>query len=50
MPEQEARSWLKQCVDSGLWIPNAADAEQAEGGTVPDEKMYEDVKGPDSKE
>ncbi|XP_029204204.2 hsp90 co-chaperone Cdc37-like [Acropora millepora] len=31
MPEEEARTYLKKCVDSGLWIPNAQDAQaQAE--------------------
>lgn len=33
MPEEEARGYLKKCIDSGLWIPNAQDAQaQAEGG------------------
>ncbi|CAB4036111.1 hsp90 co-chaperone Cdc37-like, partial [Paramuricea clavata] len=26
LPEEEARSHLKKCVDSGLWVPNAKDA------------------------
>jgi cell division cycle protein 37 len=28
LPEEEARYHLKRCVDSGLWVPNAKDAEQ----------------------
>ena len=36
MPEEEARYHLKRCVDSGLWIPNAKEAEeQAAGGDAP---------------
>lgn len=30
MPEEEARTYLKQCIDSGLWIPDANKA-QAQG-------------------
>ena len=29
MPDDEARYYLKRCVDSGLWIPNAKDAPEA---------------------
>ncbi|KAK3720314.1 hypothetical protein QZH41_020397, partial [Actinostola sp. cb2023] len=48
MPEEEARKWLKQCVDSGLWIPNAEDAKKKEEGSTEDEKTYEEVKEPSS--
>lgn len=34
MPEEEARGYLKKCIDSGLWVPNAQDvqAQAKEGG------------------
>jgi len=33
MPEEEARGYLKKCIDSGLWVPNAQDAQaQAKEG------------------
>lgn len=34
MPEEEARGYLKKCIDSGLWVPNAQDAQARakEGG------------------
>lgn len=47
MPEEEARGYLKKCIDSGLWIPNAQDAQlQAKGGDSTsqeesDEERYE---------
>ena len=51
MPEEEARGYLKKCIDSGLWIPNAQDAQaQAKGGgdstsqeETSDEEQYERV-------
>lgn len=50
MPEEEARGYLKKCIDSGLWIPNAQDAQtQAKGGEETesqeesDEERYERV-------
>lgn len=50
MPEEEARGYLKKCIDSGLWIPNAQDAQaQARGGPdstsqeESDEEQYERV-------
>lgn len=47
MPEAEAREWLKKCVDSGLWIPNAEDAKEKEEGAAKEE-AYEEVKEPSS--
>lgn len=50
MPEEEAREYLKKCVDSGLWIPNAQDAQanaEAEEGDADDEgeeEQYEAVR------
>lgn len=41
MPEEEARYHLKRCVDSGLWIPNAKDAEK-EGETAERTRTEED--------
>ena len=34
MPEEEARGYLKKCIDSGLWVPSAQDvqAQAKEGG------------------
>ena len=51
MPEEEARGYLKKCIDSGLWIPNAQDAQpRARGGggdstsqEESDEEQYERV-------
>lgn len=50
MPVEEARAYLKKCVDSGLWVPNAQDAQaQAEGQgetgsqEETDEEHYESV-------
>jgi len=50
MPEEEARGYLKKCIDSGLWIPNAQDTQaQAKGGDstsqeeTSDEEQYERV-------
>jgi len=47
MPEVEAREWLRKCVDSGLWIPNAQDAEGTDDKPT-DEETYEEVKEPSS--
>lgn len=53
MPEEEAKGYLKKCIDSGLWVPNArdaqAEAEQAEAGFQADsgedeEHQYEAVR------
>lgn len=30
MPVEEAKYHMKRCVDSGLWVPNAGDAEIGE--------------------
>lgn len=30
LPEEEARYHLKRCVDSGLWVPDAARAKEME--------------------
>ena len=27
MPEEEARGYLKKCIDSGLWVANAQDVQ-----------------------
>ena len=51
MPEEEARGYLKKCIDSGLWIANAqeaqakAEAEEVEGTDADDEdEQYEAVR------
>lgn len=38
MPVEEAKYHMKRCVDSGLWVPNAADAEEAEKTKTEDKK------------
>ena len=53
MPKEEAEYHIKRCIDSGLWVPNAADAEKedepegAAGGSKEDdddgEEKYEEV-------
>ena len=30
LPREEAEYHMKRCVDSGLWVPNAADVEKTE--------------------
>ena len=50
MPEEEARGYLKKCVDSGLWIPNAqnaqanAEAEEGDADDEGEEEQYEAVR------
>merc|ERR1712012_594074 len=29
MPREEANKYLQMCIDSGMWIPNAKEAEEA---------------------
>lgn len=36
MPVESAKYHMKRCVDSGLWVPNAADLENAEEKTEED--------------
>ena len=43
MPEEEARTYLKKCVDSGLWIPNAQDAQAHAEEAEPESEHYEAV-------
>lgn len=51
MPDEEAKGYLKKCIDSGLWIPNAqdaqmqSDAEEAEPwfSTSSEDEQYEAV-------
>lgn len=45
MPRDEAANYLDQCIKSGLWVPNAKDAEGdgEEGTKDDDEKVVEDV-------
>ncbi|XP_075164808.1 cell division cycle protein 37 [Haematobia irritans] len=38
MPVEEAKYHMKRCVDSGLWVPNAADAPEDESETPSSEK------------
>lgn len=34
MPEEQARYYLKRCVDSGLWVPDAARAKEMEAAEL----------------
>ena len=50
MPKEEAEYHMKRCVESGLWVPNAADedgtttsAVQEEGDRPEQEEVYEEV-------
>ena len=52
LPKEEAEYHMKRCVDSGLWVPNAADAaggggegkgEEEEGEK--EEEVYDEVEG-----
>lgn len=53
MPKEEAAYHIQRCIDSGLWIPNAADAEKedqetegAAGGSADhkeEEEKYEEI-------
>ena len=43
-PKKEAEYHMKRCVDSGLWVPNAADAAAGGGeGEVQEEEVYDEV-------
>ena len=47
LPKEEAAHHLKRCVDSGLWVPNAADLEGGDadpGNAEAEEEIYEEVK------
>lgn len=38
MPKEEAEYHIKRCIDSGLWVPNAADADKLQtGGEIEEE-------------
>lgn len=39
LPKEEAEYHIKRCIDSGLWVPNAKDAEKGkeEGAEGKDE-------------
>ena len=34
LPPEEAQLHFKRCIDSGLWVPNAKDAENQETGAA----------------
>ena len=34
MPKDEAENHLKRCIDSGLWVPNAKEAEQQDAAAA----------------
>ena len=49
LPKEEAELHMKRCVESGLWVPNAKDAEEAEtaeegGNGDSGEDVYDEVK------
>jgi hypothetical protein len=37
MPSKEARYWMKQCVDSGLWVPSPESARLFSDDTADDD-------------
>lgn len=43
MPREEAAQHLDRCIKSGLWVPNAKDAEGGDGDDDDEEK--EDAEG-----
>ena len=49
MKKEDAEYHIKRCVDSGLWVPNAQDAEGGEGegpeegAEQKEEETYEEV-------
>ncbi|XP_045198137.2 hsp90 co-chaperone Cdc37-like [Mercenaria mercenaria] len=45
MPKEDAEYHIKRCVDSGLWVPNAQDADSGagEGAESKEEETYEEV-------
>ncbi|XP_064603305.1 hsp90 co-chaperone Cdc37-like [Liolophura sinensis] len=45
LPKDEAEYHMKRCVESGLWVPNAADAQKAEasGSEPTQESEYADI-------
>ncbi len=34
MPKDQAEYHLKRCIDSGMWVPNAKEADVASGDTA----------------
>lgn len=50
MPEEEAKYHMKRCVDSGLWIPDGAVKNNAEGNDHSNEHQghYSDPKATES--
>ena len=44
MDKKEAEYHIRRCVDSGLWVPNAADNPTASAsGDAQEEEVYEDA-------
>ncbi|XP_053320830.1 hsp90 co-chaperone Cdc37 [Spea bombifrons] len=44
MDPTEARYYMKQCIDSGLWVPNSRGGDSAEAGDAEAEPVYEEAK------
>lgn len=44
MPVEEAKYHMKRCVDSGLWVPNAADLNDEDTDSKSPEKNEESTK------
>ena len=47
LPKEEADHHLKRCIDSGLWVPNAADldgGEEVSADVEEEEEIYEEAK------
>ncbi len=44
LPHEDAERYMKQCVDSGLWVPNAGDAaELSQAAAADSEKAASSV-------
>jgi hypothetical protein len=45
MEPQEARKWMKMCVDSGLWVPSNSNEFEGQGGEEGEGEEGEEEKG-----
>jgi cell division cycle protein 37 len=43
LPRDEAAQHLDRCIKSGLWVPNAKDAEEETNAEEQEDKVTEDV-------
>ena len=43
LSKEDAEYHIQRCVDSGLWVPNAKDNEEAKDGEKEGEEVYEEI-------